>query len=243
MKKSLLILLVLVIALCGVCFTACDWFESSTTNSSARKTDITVYTDNESEEYSIKIGEIATINTTTKNGYYLKGFYTQRNGGEMYFDCYGDAVAKWEEGFPTTFYAQWESVIGYKSEIQEWDGPYMFYGDPNLRLGWEISGKQMKTILNGNWKQRIKISIYGRVIAPVDTVYLHFQDRQYGGAEVYATKIIEIQKGRYVEFFYEIECSAKIFYYDYTMYFRFNEDYHGFTASYVKDLAAHFTFV
>ncbi len=77
---------------------------------------------------TLKYGEPNNINYLTKPGYYLKGIYDEPSGGTMYFDSLGIGQSEWQENYPTTLYAQWESVNGlaYESNVTHIEKAYDF---------------------------------------------------------------------------------------------------------------------
>ena len=82
--------------------------------------EITIYNENEANTYNVKTEEIAVVDTFSKPGYRFKGYYSQIENGEQYFDSDGKSLVNWKKSFPKTLYAQWESIYDMSYTSQEY---------------------------------------------------------------------------------------------------------------------------
>ena len=216
MKKIIIVALALVIVLGCIGLTACD---------SISGIELTVYTNGVPETYKAGLNKTVTINPGTKNGYYLKGYYTAEVGGEKYFDVNGESLSVWNKSFPTVFYAQWESIKGFESATDSWDKTYTFsphFGsatsNPGTKFGWEITD-EAKNLVMGNLDANLLITVTGKIKTPVGMT-IRLQDTNGSNAEVFYSKDIP-SCDNYEEFVVLAQCSAKIFKDDYKMYLNF----------------------
>ena len=219
MKKIIIVALALVIVLGCIGLTACD---------SISGIELTVYTNGVPETYKAGLNKTVTINPGTKNGYYLKGYYTAEVGGEKYFDVNGESLSVWNKSFPTVFYAQWESIKGFESATKSWDNTYTFsphFGsatsNPGTKFSWEITD-EAKNLVMGNLDANLRIRVTGKIKAPV-TMKIRLQDTNSSNAEVFESFTLsdETPSGNYNDFIVIAVCPAKIFKDDYIMYLNF----------------------
>lgn len=114
MKKlkivSLLICVLLTLSACSFDFGDNSDSENKPSKPTVDTVTITVIDGDYSFTQELTCGEEANIGSLTKMGYYLTGYFTQEVGGEKYFTTNGDSVSVWQKNFPTTFYAQWDSI-------------------------------------------------------------------------------------------------------------------------------------
>ena len=114
MKNIKIILSIFLIAILSLSFTACSLFGSSSDSDSEKKeekfAEITIYNDENPVTYTVTCGERAEVDSFTKNGYYLTGYYTEKEEGTKYFTTAGESLGIWQETNPSVFYAQWKNI-------------------------------------------------------------------------------------------------------------------------------------
>lgn len=117
--KSLIAIVLLISTIFSI--SACTLFYSPSGENGINKReniDIVLHNGNETKTCTVVTKEIATVDLFHKPGYYFKGYFSAETGGEQYFDSKGKSLVEWKKTFPTTLYAQWESIydMSYKSE-------------------------------------------------------------------------------------------------------------------------------
>lgn len=119
--------------------------------------DITIYNGDEANTYTVTTGKTAVVGTVSKQGYFFKGYYSEENGGEQYFDNKGNSLVTWKKGFPTTLYAQWQSIyeLEYNSKVY-FEDPY----DSRRGEGYTFSiPEDFKNAIAENPSAKLKISV------------------------------------------------------------------------------------
>ena len=84
-----------------------------------KEKEITVFVDENKYQYTAIVDKEFSIRPVTKEGYYLKGFYSEKEGGQKYIKADGNSLSVWKDEFPTTLYAQFESIneLMFKGDV------------------------------------------------------------------------------------------------------------------------------
>lgn len=173
MKKIKLFLTILLVVSTVFSISSCSLFYNPTvnagdpTNNGSNPTNdadftneevtITIYNDEDVNTFSVTTGKIAIVDTFSKPSYRLKGYYSQKDGGEQYFDGEGKSLVNWKKSFPTTLYAQWESIYHMSYESEE------YYNNPKesrdgIGITFELPD-EFKSAISDNPSAKIKLSI------------------------------------------------------------------------------------
>lgn len=253
MKKVVSIVVLLAVIMCAVMgFVACDFFSSdsdrnSSSNSSSNNSSsgsssttrpkeqvtINVYSDDVPTSYTLIVGQTAKINPNTKHGYYLLGYYTEQVGGTKYFDVNGESSAIWEKSYPTTFYAQWQSVDNYRIINYQNDETTQFWGGHS---DFDFTLKDMaRNSIMGNLDRTIRFELsFKTKNSHAYNFALQLRDGYGDSAETFVNTNIAQSLKDWEQHNMTVECSARIFKGDYTMLLRFDGDRYSYC--YIKDL-------
>lgn len=223
MKKSIIKLILVLVLVCVLSssLVGCVLFSSndggSNNNKNKKTVNIVVHNGISMKNYTVTVGEFAKIDPVYKNGYYPIGFFTEEEGGEKYFDFTGDSVSVWQEGYPTVFYAQYDSLDNLEEIKWEYSGEkqmrYNYYEpsvDKNSPAYYALMGNMDKTIqihiafrfkMNGSESSSAKF-----------THYVNFYNKTGNTQELFAKSPQFTTIGaKWEDFEFTLECSAKIF--------------------------------
>lgn len=105
-------------------------------------------------------GEKLTVSQPIKSGYYFTGYYDSEVGGVCYIDGLGNSNSLWQEEYPTTLYAHWESISGmsYDSEVDYVDkaSEFRFYSQTFF---YELPN-EFKNAINGNLNESLNLIVH-----------------------------------------------------------------------------------
>ncbi len=206
MKKLFIGMVVSVLVISCLGLIACggiDFGGNSSSNDTETETTITVYNGETPVEFTVKLGQRAEVRAFTKSGYYLTGYFTEKEGGEKYFETNGLSVGKWQEGNPTTFYAQWASIEGLSVSCtfatDEPLGVFTAFGSAKS-VQCKLNNV-MQNAVNGNLDKKIKIKLSARVYYTAsgaladtkkDTCSIYIMNSTSSSAEKYGKTKIEV---------------------------------------------------
>jgi Listeria-Bacteroides repeat domain (List_Bact_rpt). len=254
MKKTTIVILLLITT--ASILIGCSSSIAFTPKEEAR---VTLYNDGMSVTETFNIGELAFITPFMKEGYYMKGLYTENSGGEQYFNSDGLSLDVWKKDNPTTLYAQWESLAGYScntsvrfsvnlpisfNEVSSFSGGYGSYSY-ELYLS-----DTMTTIIQGNLERNIEIKLSFKVEADINTSIFgsvssfHFTvyDSLSGGAEtLYISQSYDIFTNQYIEISITFTTQAQLIKKGYIVV-KFEKPLDFFSAN-IKELYAEFKFI
>lgn len=251
MKKVVSIVVLLAVIMCAVMgFVACDFFSSdsdrnSSSNSSSNNSSsgsssttrpkeqvtINVYVDDVPTSYTLTVGQTAKINPNTKHGYYLLGYYTEQVGGTKYFDVNGESSAIWEKSYPTTFYAQWQSVdnlkiIDYQVEesTRSWGG--------SLDYSFALKDTAKNAVM-GNLDRIIRFQLSFRYYSDDRNFAIRLMDNGSSSGEIFVTENFTYSTTAWTNYNVTLDCPARVFIGDYQMTIRIVGNRYG--AFYIKE--------
>ncbi len=166
MKKHNKLAALLLSSIIAVSMTAC--FDSNSSqessdqysSSSAKKTQtITIYNGSTPTEYTVTLGETATIDVFTKPKYYFKGAYDSVEGGTKYFNSDGASTMIWGAGNPDTYYTQFGSIYDLTYSANQLDEtPYRWNGTATKYVEFELD-EQFKKAITQNLDENLKIDV------------------------------------------------------------------------------------
>ena len=231
MRGKILIAVVLLVVLTCVMLSSCTAFEDliniifsggsedsgdgGSSENGIKSVNVNFHIGDRVQTEKINIGEEYKASIPVKNGYYLTGYFTQPNGGEMYFDEFGRSISVWSEDYPTDFYAQWKSVSGYKIyNIDKSDKTY----DGNGSVGMLFSMDDFSTIvLSGNLSCEVKVTVSFRIkeaytmYYPTVTNYFYVKDEKGSGADIIYSTTYEMNCGEFHQKTFTFTCEAREF--------------------------------
>ncbi len=174
---------------------------------------------------TVNVGTKPKIELPVKLNHICTGLYSAEEGGMMYFDTEGDATMDWQNNFPTTLYARFESIIGksFTSSIKWDEDPHSFRNGESTKF--DIP-EDFFELLEMNTQTKVQIKI--QYLVDGKTYDAEVRSR------ISSTKDIEgeIASDNYVADFDEFterifttECYAKTLYRNNAVYFYFITSY------------------
>ncbi len=164
---------------------------------------------------------VARQTITSKLGYYLKGYYDSKTGGQMYFDSDGRSVSVWSNNYPTTFYAQWENVDNFVlANNIAWNDTYKFFGE--RYLSFHCTDGIKKSAIAGNRSRNVHITVRFKIQCPAYAGFgndpnktldraLFIVDKNDTSAEIYAKKYFSVYGLDYNEVSLDFTVNARVF--------------------------------
>lgn len=171
---------------------------------------ITVYVDDAQQQFSVPIGEVAKVKTFTKNGYYLKGYYSEKEGGNKYFDASGTSVGLWQEINPTTLYAQWEKLDALEPHKFDTKMVNQPEGDSSWWLQETLPAEYYNAV-QGNLDAAFIIKLEYQVKCSAEEVAFIVYDRTDDAKEKFGEDTVQTGGSEYHPYTREIKVNAKAF--------------------------------
>ncbi|MBQ9144087.1 MAG: hypothetical protein IJX60_03970 [Paludibacteraceae bacterium] len=229
MRGKVLIAVVLLVVLTCVMLSGCTAFEDlfniiasggsgdsgdgGSSENGIKSVNVNFHIGDRVQTEKINIGEEYKASIPVKNGYYLTGYFTQPNGGEMYFDEFGRSISVWSEDYPTDFYAQWKSVSGYKIyNIDSSDKTYSSIGSVKVAFQME---DHPTIVLSGNLNCEVVVSISYRIkevytkYYPTVTSYLYIMDGDDSSSDILYSTSFQLDCGDYHLKTFTFKCEAR----------------------------------
>ena len=160
MKKTKILLELIIAIILVLALSSCDFFSGASSDNqiNEKQTVIRVYNGTVGTDYTVQYGQEVKVDVPTKSGYYFDGFYTEKEGGEKYFDISGKSSMVWQKGLPTEFYAQWKPIteLFFEKETRienpkSWSG----YGYPGFTF--DLT-PEIKNAIKGNLDKEVKVT-------------------------------------------------------------------------------------
>ena len=165
MKKTIRIIafltaLIITVSALSSCFFEPNSNEGSGTQNKLTEVTVTLINSKSSEDIIAKLNQQLVITPPTKTGCYFTGYYDNDNGGTCYINEKGTSNSVWQKDFPSTLYAQWESISGmtYHSEVGCEDDPLNF-GFYDAGYVFELPAN-FQNAIKGNLSETLKITAH-----------------------------------------------------------------------------------
>lgn len=164
MKKKVFLIMIVVLTMlltsCSSIFGSNTDNDDSDDSNDVKEITVTLVNALGSKTVVAKCGEELIVSQPTRSGYYFVGYYDSEVGGVNYIDKTGASNSVWQEEYPTTLYAQWNSISGmnYDSEVDNADkaAEFGFYS----KSYYYHLPSDFKNAINGNLNETVTVTVH-----------------------------------------------------------------------------------